>query len=74
MICLLFYWKKIKGNYFWILDILVVVFEDKRNRFKVSVYFFIVIFINIVQCVYICVIIFYDYCQEQVFILFFCDG
>lgn len=40
MICLLFYWKKIKGNHYWISDILVAVFEDKRNRSKVSAQLF----------------------------------
>lgn len=50
MICLLFYWKKIKGNHFWISDILVAVFEDKRNRSKVSAQLFTAISINIVLC------------------------
>lgn len=64
MICLLFYWKKIKGNHFWISDILVAVFEDKRNRSKVSAHLFTAISINIVLCAHIRAIIFYDHCQE----------
>lgn len=58
MICLLFYWKKIKGNHFWISDILVAVFEDKRNRSKVSAQLFTAISINIVLCAHIRAIIF----------------
>lgn len=56
--------KKIKGNHFWISDILVAVFEDKRNRSKVSAHLFTAISINIVLCAHIRAIIFYDHCQE----------
>lgn len=50
--------KKIKGNHFWISDILVAVFEDKRNRSKVSAQLFTAISINIVLCSHIRAIIF----------------